>query len=196
MTSAIEVLPVTPVARRFRLSQAVERCVVPVLLIAGWEVFARSGYLPPALLPAPSAVLHALGDWVFGFDETTQTYSGHWARDALASALRVFGGFALASALGILAGGGIGWSRVFDKALEPTLQMLRPIPPVSWIPLAIIWFGIADKPAIFLVLLGAFFQILMNTIHGVRTIDRNLVRAASMMGATERQLLWNVVVPA
>jgi ABC-type nitrate/sulfonate/bicarbonate transport system permease component len=50
--------------------------------------------LPPALLPAPSAVLHALGDWVFGFDETTQTYSGHWARDAFASALRVFGGFA------------------------------------------------------------------------------------------------------
>jgi hypothetical protein len=102
MTSAIEVSPVTPVARTFRLSQAVERCVVPVLLIAGWEVFARSGYLPPALLPAPSAVLHALGDWVFGFDETTQTYSGHWTRDALASALRVFGGFALASALGIL----------------------------------------------------------------------------------------------
>ena len=55
MTSAIEVSPVTPVARTFRLSQAVERCVVPVLLIAGWEVFARSGYLPPALLPAPSA---------------------------------------------------------------------------------------------------------------------------------------------
>jgi NitT/TauT family transport system permease protein len=121
MTSAIEVSPVTPVARSFRLSQAVERCVVPVLLIAGWEVFARSGYLPPALLPAPSAVLHALGDWVFGFDETTQTYSGHWTRDALASALRVFGGFALASALGILAGVAIGWSRVFEKTLEPTL---------------------------------------------------------------------------
>jgi NitT/TauT family transport system permease protein len=114
----------------------------------------------------------------------------------LASALRVFGGFALASALGILAGVAIGWSRVFEKTLEPTLQMLRPIPPVSWIPLAIIWFGIADKPAIFLVFLGAFFPVLMNTIHGVKTVDHNLVRAGAMMGATGRQLLTGIVFPA
>ncbi len=73
MTSAIEVSPAKPVARTFHASEALERFIVPVLLIAGWEAFARSGYLPPALLPAPSAVLHALGDWVFGFDETTQT---------------------------------------------------------------------------------------------------------------------------
>ena len=86
MTSVIEISPAKPVARTIRASQALERFVVPVLLIAGWEAFARSGYLPPALLPAPSAVLHALGDWVFGFDETTQTYSGHWLRDAWASA--------------------------------------------------------------------------------------------------------------
>jgi NitT/TauT family transport system permease protein len=114
----------------------------------------------------------------------------------LASALRVFGGFALASALGILAGVAIGWSRVFEKTLEPTLQMLRPIPPVSWIPLAIIWFGIANKPAIFLVFLGAFFPVLMNTIHGVKTVDHNLVRAGAMMGATGRQLLTGIVFPA
>jgi NitT/TauT family transport system permease protein len=183
-------------ARTFRASLGLERFVVPLLLIAGWEVFARSGYLPPALLPAPSAVLHALGDWVFGFDETTQTYSGHWARDAFASAVRVFGGFALASILGILAGVAIGWSRLFEKLLEPTLQMLRPVPPVSWIPLAIIWFGIANKPAIFLVFLGAFFPVLMNTIHGVKTVDHNLVRAGAMMGATERQLLTSIVFPA
>jgi NitT/TauT family transport system permease protein len=196
MTSVIELSPSKPVARTFRASLALERFIVPVLLIAGWEVFARSGYLPAALLPAPSAVLHALGDWVFGFDETTQTYSGHWARDAFASGLRVFGGFALAGALGILAGVAIGWSRVCEKTLEPTLQMLRPIPPVSWIPLAIIWFGIANKPAIFLVFLGAFFPVLMNTIHGVKTVDHNLVRAGAMMGATERQLLVGIVFPA
>jgi NitT/TauT family transport system permease protein len=196
MTSVIEVSSLKPAVRASRALQGLERFIVPVLLIAGWEAFARSGYLPPALLPAPSAVLHALGDWVFGFDETTQTYSGHWARDALASGLRVFGGFALASTMGILAGVAIGWSRLFEKTLEPTLQMLRPIPPVSWIPLAIIWFGIADKPAIFLVFLGAFFPVLMNTIHGVKTVDHNLVRAGAMMGASERQMLTNIVFPA
>src|SRR3981189_1580289 len=196
MTSAIEVSSAKPVARTFHASEALERFIVPVLLIAGWEAFARSGYLPPALLPAPSAVLHALGDWVFGFDETTQTYSGHWARDAFASALRVFGGFALASVLGILAGVAIGRSRLFEKTLEPTLQMLRPIPPVSWIPLAIIWFGIANKPAIFLVFLGAFFPILLNPIHGVKNCDRNLIRAGTMVGGHNRELLRFIVLPA
>src|SRR6266702_7800969 len=196
MTSVIEVSPVKPAARASRALQGLERVIVPALLIAGWEAFARSGYLPPALLPAPSAVLHALGDWVFGFDETTQTYSGHWARDALASALRVFGGFALASVMGILAGVAIGWSRLFEKTLEPTLQMLRPIPPVSWIPLAIIWFGIADKPAIFLVFLGAFFPVLMNSIHGVKNCDRNLIRAGAMVGGNNRELLRFIVLPA
>ena len=107
MTSVTDVTPVRPAFRLTRAFHGLERLVVPALLIAGWEAFARSGMLPPALLPAPSAVLHALGDWVFGFDETTQTYSGHWLRDALASALRVFGGFALASLLGILAGANV-----------------------------------------------------------------------------------------
>ncbi|MFK4508361.1 ABC transporter permease [Bradyrhizobium daqingense] len=196
MTSVIDAAPARRAFPLTRAFQGLERLVVPALLIAGWEAFARSGMLPPALLPAPSAVLHALGDWVFGFDETTQTYSGHWLRDAFASALRVFGGFALASLLGILAGVAIGWSRLFEKTLEPTLQMLRPIPPVSWIPLAIIWFGIADKPAIFLVFLGAFFPVLMNSIHGVKTVDHNLVRAGAMMGANGRQMLTDIVLPA
>ena len=186
--------PSRAIAMRF--GRGIERLIVPALLLAGWEVFARSGYLPSSLLPAPSAVLHALADWIFGFDETTQSYSGHWIGDAAASALRVFAGFALASVLGVLAGVGIGWSRFVEKALEPTLQMLRPIPPVSWIPLAIIWFGIANKPAIFLVFLGAFFPVLRNTIHGVKTVDRNLVRAGAMMGATERQMLVDIVFPS
>ena len=82
------------------------------------------------------------------------------------------------------------------RRIEPTLQILRPVPPVSWIPLAIIWFGIANKPAIFLVFLASFFPVLMNTIHGVKTVDRNLIRAGAMMGASERQLLLFIVFPA
>lgn len=173
-----------------------ERFIVPVLLLAGWEAFSRSGALPVALLPPPSAVLHALADWMFGFDGSTQDYSGTWLRNAGASTVRVAAGFGIAAIAGVAVGTAIGWSRTVEKTIEPTLQMLRPIPPVSWIPLAIIWFGIADKPAIFLVFLGAFFPVLMNTIHGVKTIDRNLLRAGAMMGASERQLLWNIALPA
>ena len=108
----------------------------------------------------------------------------------------MFTGYVIAAALAITLGVAIGWWRWAERMIEPTLQMLRPIPPVSWIPLAIIWFGIANKPAIFLVFLGAFFPILMNTIHGVKTVNRDLLRAAAMAGARESQLLRFVVVPA
>ena len=110
--------------------------------------------------------------------------------------MRVLGGFAIATVTGVAFGVAIGWWRVAEKTIEPTLQILRPVPPVSWIPLAIIWFGIANKPAIFLVFLASFFPVLMNTIHGVKTVDRNLIRAGAMMGASERQLLLFIVFPA
>jgi NitT/TauT family transport system permease protein len=172
------------------------RLWVPSLLIVIWELFSRSGYIPSALLPAPSRVMMSWADWLFAINESTQDNAGHWYLDALASSTRVFAGYCIAAGLGIFLGVGIGWSRSFEKTIEPTLQMLRPIPPVSWIPLAIIWFGIANKPAIFLVFLGAFFPILMNTIHGVKTVSRDLLRAAAMPGASQRQLLRFVVLPA
>jgi NitT/TauT family transport system permease protein len=180
---------------RARLRDA-GRFVVPVLLLAGWEAFSRSGYLPRSLLPAPSQVLWTWADWLFAIDESTQDNAGRWWVDALASGSRVLGGYAIAAASGIAIGIAIGWWRFVERTIEPTIQLLRPIPPVSWIPLAIIWFGIADRPAIFLVFLGTFFPVLMNSIHGVKTIDRDLVRAAKMMGARERQLLRLVVLPA
>jgi len=172
------------------------RVWVPALLLLAWEALSRSGYIPPALLPAPSRVAWSWADWITGFDGGTQDNAGHWIIDAMASSVRVFTGYLIASTLGIALGVGIGWSRWFERTFEPTLQMLRPIPPVSWIPLAIIWFGIANKPAIFLVFLGAFFPILMNTIHGVKTVSRDLLRAAAMAGASQRQLLRFVVLPA
>lgn len=181
---------------KLRLDRLAGRIVVPALLLVAWELFSRSGILPASLLPAPSSVLWSLADWIFGIDESTQNYSGHWLKDAFASSLRVGAGYLIAAVSGIVAGIAIGWSRWVERTFEPTLQMLRPIPPVSWIPLAIIWFGIADKPAIFLVFLGAFFPVLVNTIHGVKTIDKGLIRAAAMMGATAMQLLRFVVLPA
>jgi NitT/TauT family transport system permease protein len=174
----------------------VERAIVPVLILVGWEVFSRSGILPPALLPAPTRVLVAWADWVFAIDGNTQTYSGHWISDAMASAARVFTGFALAAILGVSLGMAIGWSRRVEQLIEPTLQLLRPIPTVSWIPLAIIWFGIANKPAIFLVFLGSFFPVLLSTIHGVKGCDRNLLRAGAMTGGTPGKLLRHIVFPA
>src|SRR5258708_26613639 len=172
------------------------KCFVPVALVVFWEVFARSGLIPASLLPAPSRVVETWADWLFAIDGSSQADSGRWIFDAAASLTRVLSGYAIAALSGILLGIAIGWWRWIEQAVEPTLQMLRPIPPVSWIPLAIIWFGIANKPAIFLVFLGAFFPILMNTIHGVKAADRNLIRAGAMVGGGQRQLLRYIVLPA
>jgi NitT/TauT family transport system permease protein len=201
MTPISSTLPVTqapPVSLPLwkRLYRRIERAIVPVVLLIGWEIFSRSGVLPPALLPAPSQVLIAWADWVFATDGNTQTYSGHWILDVAASASRVFTGFAISTLLGVGIGMAIGWSRTVERLIEPVLQVLRPVPPVSWIPLAIIWFGIADKPAIFLVFLGSFFPILLSTIHGVKSCDRNLLRAGAMTGGTPRKLLRYIVFPA
>jgi NitT/TauT family transport system permease protein len=179
-----------------RFYKRIERGIVPVLLLAGWEAFSRSGILPAALLPAPSQVVLAWADWIFSTDGNTQTYSGHWLFDIAASSGRVFAGFAIATVLGVAIGMAIGWSRSIESLVEPTLQTLRPVPPVSWIPLAIIWFGIANKPAIFLVFMGSFFPVLLSTIHGVKTCDRNLLRAGAMTGGTSSMLLRHIVFPA
>ena len=106
------------------------RFAVPVLLLLLWEFLARVGYLPPALLPAPSRVFMTWGDWIFGFDESAQDISGRWLGDALASSTRVFAGYSLAGVLGVTLGVSSGWWRWVEKTIEPTLQMLRPIPPV------------------------------------------------------------------
>jgi NitT/TauT family transport system permease protein len=180
-----------PAARR-----RLVRFLVPLGLLAAWQALSGVGLLPRNLLPPPSAVLYAWADWIVGFNNSAGSYSGGWLGDAAASGMRVLAGFSLAAVSGITLGIAIGWSRFAEASLEPTLQVLRPIPPVSWIPLAVIWFGIANKPAVFLVFLGAFFPILMNTIHGVRNCDANLVRAGAMMGGREYQLLRFIVFPA
>src|SRR4030081_2670575 len=87
-----------------------DRYIVPVLVLAGWEVFSRSGALPAALLPAPSTVLWAWADWIFHPNGNTQTYSGHWVFDMAASFSRVLAGFAIATALAVALGVAIGWA--------------------------------------------------------------------------------------
>ncbi|NHN31891.1 ABC transporter permease [Paenibacillus agricola] len=172
------------------------RLIVPCVILVFWEIISRSGLFPSALLPPPSKVLAVWLDWVFGINGSAEVNSGAWVMDVLSSGMRVMSGYLIAVVVGVSMGVAIGWSKFIEKLLEPTIQMLRPIPPVSWIPLAIIWFGIANKPAIFLVFIGSFFPIVINAIQGVKTTDKNLIRAASMMGAKQWKLIRYVILPA
>src|SRR5260370_16823269 len=109
----------------------VERWIVPVLILVGWEIFSRSGTLPAALLPAPTTVLWSWADWVFAIDGNTQTYSGSWIFDTAASITRVMAGFGIATALGVSLGVAIGWSMRAQTPPSPTLHAPPPIPPAS-----------------------------------------------------------------
>jgi ABC-type nitrate/sulfonate/bicarbonate transport system permease component len=90
----------------------------------------------------------------------------------------------------------MGWFRIVDEQLDAIMEMLRPIPPLAWIPLSILWFGIGDAQNQFIIFLGIFFPILLNTINGVKGIEPNLIRAARCLGASETQILWRIVVKA
>jgi NitT/TauT family transport system permease protein len=110
--------------------------------------------------------------------------------------VRVIQGFALAMLVGIPLGLMIGWNRLVATMADPMVQVLRPIPITAWLPFSIAVFGIRDLGSISLIFVGGFFAIVVNTTQGARDVDKNLMRAARMMGASSWTLLMRVVLPA
>ena len=148
-----------------------------------------------SLIPPPSDVALALYDLAFGGindDAFSQTLHVH----LLASLGRVFGGFALALMAALPLGLMIGRIPLVRQLLDPTFQVLRPIPVTAWLPLAMIIFGLGPRSAFFLVFLGAFYPILINTIFGVRSVEPRLIEAASMLGCRSTAQFFKVVLPA
>jgi NitT/TauT family transport system permease protein len=156
--------------------------VVPVLVLLAWELLARLEVFPPMLFPSVAKIARAAFDAVTGYDGSSEWYSGKWHVHALSSAKRVLAGFAIGGGAGIALGTVAGMFGLLHRVLDPSLQLLRPIPIVAWIPLAVAWFGIEDRPAVFLIALGTFFPTYINTRHGIRYVDLLLVRAARMLG--------------
>lgn len=103
--------------------------------------------------------------------------------------------YAIGSLLGVLVGILMGWYKIADAILMPYIQMIRPIPPIAWIPLSIIWFGFEESSKYFLIFLACFFTIAITTYNGVHSVDETLVRAARMLGAKDNQLFTTIVLP-
>ena len=179
-----------------KLAGAGQALALPALLLVAWEAAGRAALVPPGILPAPSQVFAAWNLWAFGTPGFgLNPYVGTWVETVWFSMGRVFRGFACAVLVGVPLGVLIGWSRFVARSIDPLIQGLRPIPITAWLPFAIAVFGIRDAGAVFLIGLGAFFPIVVNSAAGARDCPKNLVRAALMMGATQRQLLLRVVVP-
>ena len=114
------------------------------------------------------------------------------ARDSLEREMTAF----LWATVSIPIGIAMGWWKWVNEQVDPLMEMLRPVPPLAWIPLSILWFGIGDTQNEFIIFLGIFFPILLNTVTGVKSIEVNLIRAARCLGASEWNILWRIVVKA
>lgn len=176
---------------------------LPLFVLVVWEVCARAGFASPVVLPAPSAV--ALRWWEYmvppvprlaGQSWLGWALSGELIGDALGSLRRVVLGFLVGAVLALPTGLLMGANpRIYTYA-NPLLQVLRPIPPIAYIPLAILWFGLGDPPSVFLIAIGAFFPVLMNTIAGVRHVDGIYLRAALNLGVPPWTLFTRIILPA
>jgi NitT/TauT family transport system permease protein len=170
-----------------RAARIARSVIVPVAVLALWEVLSRAGVFSPLVLPAPSRVVVRWWDYAA---------SGEMLQDVVGSLTRVLGGFAIGAGLALPVGLLMGARDWVHDLLNPLLQVLRPIPPIAFIPLAILWFGLGDPPALFLIALGAFFPVLVNTIAGVRNVDAIHVRAARNLGASEWTIFRRVILPS
>lgn len=160
------------------------------LLIGGlglWEVGAATGMIDRTLFPAPSVV---------GGVIVTDLMHGRLLEDAGASVSRVLVGVAIACVLGVGIGFLMHHFRLVARYLGPVLDVVRPISVIAWIPIAIIWFGIGDESAWFIIFLGAFFPVLTNTVLGLDRIPKGYILAAQSLGAGRTQIFTDVMVPA
>jgi NitT/TauT family transport system permease protein len=179
-----------------RLKQFIIGILVPIAVLVVWQIVGSQQDMA-GIVPTPLAVLQGWQGWVFGASGMgLNPYSGTWLSNVQYSSMRVAQGFTLAAVIGIPLGLLIGWSRLVAQLFDPLVQSLRPIPITAWLPFSIALFGIRDMGSVFLIFLGGFYAIVVNTTQGARDVERNLVRAATMMGATRAQLLRRVVLPA
>ena len=160
--------------------------VVPILLLIVWQWSSSAGILPSRFLPSPRAV-------VSSFIELSA--SGELWMHVRVSTLRALAGFAVGGGLGLLLGlltGSLHWA---ETLLDTTIQMVRNIPPLALIPLVILWFGIDESAKLFLVALGVFFPVYINTFHGIRSVDRGLLEMGRTYGLSGWALYREIILP-
>lgn len=178
-------MPARRVDRR-RHWQALLPWVLPVLLLAVWQLGAVSGWISARVLPAPTDVVAA--GWRLG-------RSGELWYHLSSSFHRALLGFVIGAGIGLGLGFLTGLSRFCEQFLDSSLQMIRNVPHLALIPLVILWFGIGETAKVFLVALGTVFPIYLNTYHGIRNVDPQLVEMAETYGLSRLGLFWHVILP-
>lgn len=159
---------------------------VPVLLLLGWQIAAQTGWLSSRVLPEPLAVARAFWALAASGELWTHVQKSLW---------RASSSFAIGGGLGLLLGLLTGTFKTAETLLDTSIQMIRNIPALALIPLVILWFGIEESSKLFLVSVGVFFPIYLNTFHGIRSVDRGLIEMARSYGLSGWALYRDVILP-
>ncbi|HZP78531.1 MAG TPA: ABC transporter permease [Pseudolabrys sp.] len=170
---------------------------LPLAILIAWSAAYAFQWIPAVLLPSPAQVVRAILEWINPAWAAGRPayYTGTWFTDALGSSFRAIVGFVIGSGLAVVIGVMVGWSSKAERFIDPTVQLLRPMPRTALLPFAIIFFGLGNLPALFLVIYGVFLQVYLQVVIGVKLVSRDWKRAAAMLGASPRQILWRVVIP-
>ena len=161
--------------------------LVPAAIVAVWQIASQLGLIPSSFLPAPSEILAA------GY---RLTISGELPTNIAVSFRRAASGLLVGGTLAFSFGLANGLSKLSEKLVDTTLQMIRNVPNLALIPLVILWFGIDESAKLFLTSLGVFFPVYINTFHGVRTVDPQLVEMARSYGMSSWDLFRRVILPS
>jgi len=167
-------------------SQRAVPWLVPVAVLALWQLASQAGLLSTRILPEPWAVVKAF--WALAV--TGEMWGHVWT-----STWRAVSGFAIGGSLALSLGLLTGSLRWAETLLDSSLQMVRNIPPLALIPLVILWFGIDESAKLFLVSIGVFFPIYLNTFHGIRSVDKGLIEMARSYGLSGWRLYREVILP-
>ena len=190
-----EAAPAAPPTSAFKVpgegsSTAISVATVAVLLLA-WFTVTHFGWVKPLFLPSPQAVWLQFSDYLGGRANDRPLW-----QHAAASLLRVFSAFALACMTAIPVGIAMGMSRVARGIFDPPLEFYRPLPPLAYLPLIIIWFGIDELPKVLLIYLSCFAPLALAARAGMKTASQEQIHAALSMGASRWQVVRHVVLPA
>ncbi len=144
------------------------------------------------LMPGPIPVIEKFFETLFGGKIGSKTLIMHVAY----SLVRVMVGYFIGAAVGVVLGLSMGWSRLIEAIFSPIFRIIRPIPPIAWIPISIVWIGLGEGAKIFLIFLASFCYVTLNAWSGAKNVNPEYINAARMLGAGKSKILFTVVLPA
>ena len=173
--------------RRARWFRPALGLIVPVTLAVAWEIVVRLGWASGRLAPPPSVVFQTFADLA---------RTGELQRDTLVTLWRVAAGFALGAVVGTVVGAVTGYSLLLRRLLDPSLQGLRAIPSIAWIPLFILWLGIFEASKVTLIAVGVFFPVYLGVMGATQSVDRKLVEVGRAFRLSPFAMVRRILLPA